>query len=111
MFACKNRVGHKALMGELGFEEHFSSLMDGGFALHSWGEKGRCRQQQQTQGVPGGLKTEENGGQIHREGRTSHVPPVPPLFPLLINIWGEEQVIIKEYLIDILTIPLFFFLF
>lgn len=87
-----NRVGHGTLMGELGFEEYFFSLMDGGFVIHRWGEKGRCRQQQQqTQEVPGGLKMEENGGQIHREERTSHDALVPPLFPQLINTVGEKN--------------------
>lgn len=91
MFACK-QSGTRALMGELGFEEYFFSLMDGGFAIHRWGGKGRCRQQQQqqqqTQGVPGGLRMEDNGGQIHREGRTSCAALVPPLFPQLIYMGG-----------------------
>lgn len=61
-------------MGGLGFEEYFFSLMDGGFAIHRWGRKGRCRQQQQTQGVPGGLRVEENAGAIHKEGRKVMLP-------------------------------------
>lgn len=85
-------------MGELGFEEYFFSLMDGGFATHRWGEKGRCRQQRQTQGVPGGLRMEENEGHVHREGKPGCAALVPPLFPQLINI-GEEkkQLLIRVY--------------
>lgn len=92
-----NRVGHGALMGELGFEEYFFSLMDGGFAIHRGAAKGRCRQQQQqTQGVPGGLRKESNGGQIHREGRRSCVALVPPLFPQLINVKGGDNYLKSE---------------
>lgn len=75
MSACKQGEGRRALMGDLGFEEYFFSLMDGGFAATQMGrERGRCRQQQ-TSGVPGGLRTEANGGQIQREGTAQRGQP------------------------------------
>lgn len=43
MSACKGGVGHRALMGDLGFEEYFFSLMDGSFAAT---QMGRERQMQ-----------------------------------------------------------------